>query len=404
MLGLLRRTFDSLLRLGARPTDTREERLRKEALILIAVAISVLAVIWVGTYLILDRPLSAAVPFTYQVVSVLSLVFLARTGNFAVLRFVQIVAILVLPFALQWSLGGFINSSAVMVWAFTAPLAGLVFFGPRGAIALFAAYLGLVLISGFIDPLLAADAVPLPDSLRLTFFVLNIGGVSTVTYAVLQYFVAARERAQAEAERVLNNVLPRSIADRLRAGEQRIADDYPSVTVLFADVAGFTPLARRAGAERVIAILDNVFSRFDELATRHGLEKIKTIGDAYMAVAGAPESRADHAAAAADMALDMQIDAAAVAEEIGETLALRVGLHTGQAMAGVIGRRKFAYDLWGDAVNVASRMESTGVPGRIQVSEAVEEELRGRFRFEERGTIEVKGLGQMSTFFLLGRV
>jgi class 3 adenylate cyclase len=227
--------------------------------------------------------------------------------------------------------------------------------------------------------------------------------VASVVYAVLQYFVASRERAQAQAEQVLNNVLPEPIADRLRDGESRIADDYPAVTVLFADVAGFTPFARRAGAARVIDVLDDLFSRFDELAARHGLEKIKTIGDAYMAVAGAPTPRPDHAAAAADMALEMLEACVTVGRHTGEPLQLRIGLHTGSAMAGVIGRRKFAYDLWGDAVNVASRMETHGVPGRIHVSEVVQSELGGRYLFEDRGTIEVKGLGDMHTFFLVGR-
>jgi adenylate cyclase len=403
MLGPLRRTFESLVRLGARPTDTRDERLRKEALVLTAAFITVMSTLWTGTYLVLGLPVSAAVPLAYQILSMIGLAWLARSGDFNLFRLSQVTSMLVLPFILQWSLGGFVNSSAMMVWAFASPLGALVLYNPRRAMWFMLGYLGLAVVSALIDPLLSAGAPPLPDWLRLLFFLLNIATLSTVTFAILVYFVGARERAQAEAERVLNNVLPQSIADRLRAGEQRIADDYPSVTVLFADVAGFTPLARRAGAERVIAILDNVFTRFDELATRHGLEKIKTIGDAYMAVAGAPRPMPDHAAAAADMALDLLDAVQSAADELAEPLAVRVGLHTGQAMAGVIGRRKFAYDLWGDAVNVASRMESTGVPGRIQVSDAVEEELRGRYRFEERGTIEVKGLGQMSTFFLLGR-
>ena len=192
---------------------------------------------------------------------------------------------LVLPFVLQWTLGGFESSSAVMVWAFTAPIGALVFYGPRPATWVFGVYLALTALSALIDPLVRPLAPPLPDGLRLVFFLLNIGAVGTVTYAVLRYFVAARERAQAEAERLLHNVLPPPIAERLRAGEELIADDHPAVTVVFADVAGFTPLARQAGADEVITILNRVFSAFDEIVERHGLEKIKTIGDEYMAVA-----------------------------------------------------------------------------------------------------------------------
>lgn len=404
MPGLARGIIGRILRIGARPADSRDERLRKGALVLITVSITLLATIWTLTYLALGRPFAAASPVAYQLISLASLAYLARSGDFNVLRFVQIAAILVLPFTLQWSLGGFDNSSAVMVWAFAGPLSALVFYGTRGALAFFGAYMALALVSGAIDPTLAAAAEPLPADLRLLFYVLNIGGVSAVTYAVLQYFVAARERAQAEAERLLHNVLPQTIADRLRTGEQLIADDHGDVTVIFADVVGFTSLAREAPADRVIAILNRVFSAFDELAEIHGLEKIKTIGDAYMAVAGAPDPRSDHAAAAADMALDMLAVTASCSTELHQPLELRVGMHSGPAIAGVIGRRKFAYDLWGDAVNIASRMESHGVAGRIQVSESVVALLDGKYSFEERGTIDVKGLGDMRTFFLLGRV
>jgi guanylate cyclase len=403
MLAPLRSVRDAIFRLGIRPTDRPDERVRKTALVLIALMISVLATLWTGTYLLLGRPLPAAVPFVYQVISVVGLVYFARTADFNAFRTSQLVAMLMLPFVLQWTLGGFVNSSAMMVWAFVAPLGALVLVGPRRAVLFVAVYAALTVVSGLADGPLAAAATPLPPGLQLAFFVLNIGAVSLVVYSVLQYFVAQRERAQQETDELLHNILPVPIADRLKAGETQIADDFESVTVLFADVAGFTPLARDAGADQVIVILNRLFTAFDELADRFGLEKIKTIGDAYMAVAGAPVARPDHARAAADMGLAMIDATARVAAELDRPLEIRIGMHSGAAIAGVIGRRKFFYDLWGDAVNVASRMETFGRPGRIQVSETVEAALRGEYRFEERGTIDVKGLGQMRTFFLLGR-
>jgi guanylate cyclase len=403
MLVALARVRDRLLRIGAQPAERPDVRTRRVALILIALAITVLATAWTATYLVLDRPLSAAVPFAYQVISVIGLVALATTRDLRLLRVTQIGAMLVLPFLLQWSLGGFINSSAMMVWAFVAPLAALVLYSPRQAVVVLAAYVVLTLVSGVLDPSVAASVAPFPNELRLLFFVLNIGFVSIVVYAALQYFVAARERAQTETDELLHNILPVAIADRLKGGESRIADDFGAVTVLFADVAGFTPLARAAGAANTVALLDRVFSAWDELADRFGLEKIKTIGDAYMAVCGAPVARPDHVRAAADMALAMLPETARVASEMGRPLEVRIGMHTGAAMAGVIGKRKFFYDVWGDAVNVASRMETFGRPGRIHVSGAVEAVLRGQYRFEERGTMEIKGLGEMHTFFLLGR-
>lgn len=403
MLAALRRLRDRILRIGTQPLDRPDDRLRKEALLLTSVAITVLATVWVVMLLALERPLSAAIPFAYQVVSVVGLAYLARRRDFNLYRFSQLGSMLVLPFILQWSLGGFVNSSAVMIWAFSAPVAALVLYGTRQAAAWFGGYLALTVVSGLIDPTISAGAVPLPENLRLLFFVLNIAALSFVAYAVLQYFVAARERAQQETDRLLHNILPLQIADRLRAGEQRIADDHAAVTVLFADVVGFTPMAREAGAREVIDLLDQLFTRFDSVADRYGLEKIKTIGDAYMAVAGAPDARADHVRAAADMALAMLDETAQCSLTLRRSLAIRIGIHTGPAMAGVIGRRKFAYDLWGDAVNVASRMESHGVAGRIHVTGAVEEALRGEYLFEGRGSVDVKGLGEMRTFFLVGK-
>lgn len=202
------------------------------------------------------------------------------------------------------------------------------------------------------------------------------------------------------AQRLLANVLPVSIANRLKKGEDTIADSFESVSVLFADLVGFTPLAAKLEPRALVTLLNRIFSRFDELAAVHQLEKIKTIGDAYLAVGNLPEPLADHVGAAANMALDMM---ASMEDFADRGISLRAGLHVGPVIAGVIGNRKLTYDLWGDTVNVASRMESHGVGGRIQVTSAVRDALGDRYHFEERGPIEVKGRGKMETYFLLGR-
>jgi class 3 adenylate cyclase len=214
----------------------------------------------------------------------------------------------------------------------------------------------------------------------------------------LQQRTINEERAR--SERLLRNMLPEPIAERLKRDPGAIADHFDDVTVLFADIVGFTPMSERLSPSRLILLLNSVFSAFDELARRHGLEKIKTIGDAYMVVGGAPAPRADHAAAIAVMALEMR-DAAAQFGEGG--LALRIGLHSGPAVAGVIGTAKYSYDLWGDTVNTASRMESHGVPGEIHVSEACRAALAGQFVLEQRGVVEIKGKGPMQTWWLKGR-
>jgi class 3 adenylate cyclase len=208
---------------------------------------------------------------------------------------------------------------------------------------------------------------------------------------------------QERSERLLLNVLPAPIAARLKQGEVVIADGSPDVTVLFADLVGFTRRSRRSSPEQVVQALNELFSAFDRLAQRFGLEKIKTIGDAYMVAGGLPEPRPDHAQAVAEMALAIRDEVARQADLGGQPLQVRIGIDTGPVQAGVIGTSKFSYDLWGDTVNAASRMESHGLPGRIQVTDRTYRRLRDGYRFQRRGPIQVRGLGEMVTWFLVGR-
>jgi class 3 adenylate cyclase len=226
--------------------------------------------------------------------------------------------------------------------------------------------------------------------------------------AVLLLGEAIRTRAALDverqrSERLLLNVLPASIAARLKQSEGVIADGFPDVSVLFADIVNFTPLSQGITPEAVVQLLDELFSGFDQLAQRHGLEKIKTIGDAYMVVGGLPDPRPDHAQAVAEMALAMRQEVTRHTGPSGRPLQVRIGIDTGPVVAGVIGRSKFSYDLWGDTVNTASRMESQGLAGCIQVTERTYQRLRNRYRFEQRGPIQVRGKTATVTYLLLGR-
>lgn len=405
-----------LLAIGRDPADTEETRLRKSVLVLSSVLMAGMASVWVLTYAILGLWESAAIPFAYQLASAASIGVFARTRRFIVFRRSQLLMSLVFPFVLQWSLGGFENGSAVCLWGLTSPLGALLFVGARQSIPWFAAFAGLVAASAALDSTIAASPPDVPQGVVTAFFALNLLGVAATTYALLQYFVRERERAAAElarqhaaleleqerSERLLLNVLPEPVAERLKEREEVIADEFAEATVLFADLVGFTELAERMPADELVSLLDRVFARWDVLAAERGVEKIKTIGDAYMAAAGVPVPRPDHAEAIASLALAMAADVEGSADVLGAPLAVRIGIDTGPVVAGVIGRSKFIYDLWGDTVNTASRMESHGVPGSIQVTARARQHLLPGFELSRRGTIDVKGKGQMDCYLLLG--
>ena len=389
-----------LATIGAVEMETDDQRLRRSTLVLSTFLVCALTPLWIVTYFALGLPVPASIPLAYLAVSIASLVWFARTKRYAPFRTIQLALMLLLPFALQWSLGGFVASSGVSLWALSSALGALMFTGTGEAVPWFVAYIALLTVSIALEPVLEPAAIH--DAVRLAFFAGNLVGPSVVAYLLLQYFVRERDRERARSERLLLNVLPSPIADRLKRHEGVIADRFAEATVLFADIVDFTPLAADLPPEDVVKILDDVFTTFDELVEKAGLEKIKTIGDAYMVAGGIPTPREDHCEAVADIALAM-LHACYGRRASGDGLRLRVGIATGPVVAGVIGRRKFIYDLWGDTVNMASRMESQGIPGSIQVTAQVHDHLGGRYRLQPRETINVKGKGPTPTWLLLGR-
>ncbi len=388
-----------LAALGAVGTDTEEQRLRRSTLVLSTCLVCVLTPLWVVTYFALGLPVPASIPLGYLVVSIALLTWFARTRRYVAFRTIQLALTLLLPFALQWSLGGFVGSSGVSLWALSAALGALMFSGTREAVPWFVAYLALLAVSTALEPFLEPAAIPEP--IRIAFFAGNLAGPSLVAYVLLQYFVREQQREHARSERLLLNVLPAPVAARLKRRDEVIADRFAEATVLFADIVDFTPLSAALAPEDVVALLDDLFTAFDRLADEKGLEKIKTIGDAYMVAGGIPTPRGDHCEAVTEMAFAMLRECEG-RRAGGSDLQLRIGIDTGPVVAGVIGRRKFIYDLWGDTVNTASRMESHGAPGSIQVTERVHARLCDRYRMEPRESIEVKGKGPMRTWLLVG--
>jgi adenylate cyclase len=255
-----------------------------------------------------------------------------------------------------------------------------------------------------LGPAIAADRLQILRPILLGGLFASLAACAYYARRATLIAEAALDRAHQRSEELLLNILPPSIARRLKLDGGTIADGFGNVTVMFADIVGFTRLSARLPPQQIVAMLNDLFCQFDDLADRLALEKIKTIGDCYMVAGGLPEPRADHADAVAQMALEMLSIVEELAARTGEGLTVRIGIHSGPVVAGVIGKRKFIYDMWGDTVNTASRMESHGIPGTIQISSAARELLDGKYRLRHRGTIEVKGKGEMETWLLEGPV
>jgi guanylate cyclase len=405
----LKSAMDAFYRLGHSQGDSDEVRLQKSCLVAGTVMTAAAGVIWGVSYFLLGAHLAGIIPLGYSVVSMAAFLYFCRTRRYQVLRGIQLALILLLPFLLMAALGGLVSSSLVNIWALTCPLTALFFSDRKTAPRWLAAYLVLLVASGFAQPYFA-PLEPMPPPLVLPFFIVNVGTVSVITFLLLSYFIGQKNQAfgllrkeQDRSESLLLNVLPPEVAERLKKGERTIADHYDCASILFADLVGFTPLSKELPPIAMVELLNEVYSVFDSLVVQYGVEKIRTIGDNYMVAAGVPTPRGDHAEALANLALDMlaSLDRRRWAGE--PRLSFRIGINTGPVIAGVIGHKKFTYDVWGDAVNIASRMESQGVPGMIQITRSTYERIKDRFRCAPNGTIAVKGGGEMETWFLTGR-
>jgi guanylate cyclase len=390
----------SLIDFAMLPSDSYDLRLQKRLQVAMALASMPVVGLWGLLFVAGGHARLGLWHAGYIGGTLLLLLHLAVSKRYEVFRLLHPLLVMLAPFGLHFYLGGFRGSGGALLWSLLAPMAGMMFVGARHSWPLFATMIALVGAGWLRDGPWAPAHYQLSPSEVAFHFAFNASGFVAFLYLSTRYFVARIEKEKHRAERLLLNVLPAPIAERLKQGEATIADRYESVTVLFADIAGFTPLAAKLNAHDVVVVLDEIFSAFDAIADRHALEKIKTIGDAYMLVGGLPQRAEDHAQRVARAALEMCGFIERFAAERGFAITMRIGIHSGDVVAGVIGRRKFSYDLWGDTVNTASRMESHGAPGRVHVSEATRARLDGEFHCSERGSIAVKGKGEMRTFWV----
>lgn len=405
----LQQLIRTIGRVGSDPGDNDDVRLQKALLVGGSFMFILAGALWGLIYMTFGEWLAGSIPMGYVLISSCSVILFAWTKRYRFFRASQLLLILLLPFLLMLALGGFINSSAVILWSLISPLGALLFDEPRLAPRWFLAFLGLVFVSGFLQHY-ARPSNNLSPTLVIGLFVLNIGAVSAIVFTLLYSFVRQKNNTltllrveQAKSENLLLNILPKEIAAILKNENRTIADSFDGASILFADMVGFTPLTAHMQPRELVDLLNRVFTHFDSLADKHGLEKIRTIGDSYMVAAGVPKPRPDHAQALACMALEIQEYVRTDPTCLGQRLDFRIGINSGPVVAGVIGRKKFIYDLWGDAVNTASRMESHGTPGRIQITRNTYELIRDQFACELRGRIPIKGKGEMETWYLLAR-
>ena len=418
-----------LQRLGQRvisDEDSEQERLSKTLAIFAAGLMGFGAMLWLVIYQAMGIKFSTTVPFAYILTSAASVGVFIWNRNFRLFRFIQTSLFLFVPFVMQWSIGSYVSSSGVMLWALLAPVGVMMFQGPRESLPWFFAYLVMTAVSGFFDYFLTegAEAGISAQSIAV-FFALNFAGMSTIIYLLISFFVRQRDALQArvdeqyrllqdeqeKSERLLLNILPGPIAERLKANQTTIADGFSDVTVMFADIINFTRLAEEMPPKFMVTLLNEVFSHFDQLAEKHGLEKIKTIGDAYMVAGGLEEhhDRAgpegvekDYCGAICSMAIEMRDYMEALSGIRQARLQIHVGIGTGPVVAGVIGMKKFIYDLWGDTVNIASRVTEHAGPSMILVDATTYRRARNRFDFEGPTDIQVKGKGGLTVYRLLG--
>ncbi|HEY6980251.1 adenylate/guanylate cyclase domain-containing protein [Reyranella sp.] len=387
-------------RIGADPADSNETALQKRLAVALCVGTLPLTMLWSAIYLLAGVPAAAAIPAFYSVFTPVNTAFFAWTRNLELYRFTQLLLILILPWLVTIALGGFRESSIVIIWAALCPLGSLLLEDIRRTLLWILGFAALLIVTALLQPHLAP--VGLPDSFVTWFFVLNVGSVIAIVFGLLRYFVGRRNFFQERSEMLLLNILPKEISEALKADQRTIAAQYDAASILFADVVAFTPMAATMTPLRLVDLLNEVFQCFDMLVEKYGVEKIKTIGDCYMVAAGVPRGRDDHAHALVDLALDMRAE---VDRRLfgGRKLTFRIGINSGPVVAGVIGRKKFIYDLWGETVNMASRMESHGQSGTIQITRSTFDLVKGDFDCEARGFVDVKGAGRVETWHVTGR-
>jgi adenylate cyclase len=401
------KTIQLLSLYAADPDDSDEWRIKKTIGVVMVVMGSLSWLAYGLMYLPFHEPFAVSVCIIEATLFVLGLLSYGVFRHYAFHWYYWFVIFTLGVSLIHFTFGGFAHSGMVLLWVFLIPLNTLVAYKPRPGLMMFLSAIAIFIIAAILQPYNPRLTNNLPPTLITWLFVMNTVGVATYMIVAMYYFLWQNEilnnlvlNEQRKGEALLLNILPREIVAILKDEKRVIADQFDSASILFADVVNFTPLSATMTPTELVELLNEVYSYFDTLVEKYDLEKIKTIGDCYMAAAGVPRRRPDHALVITKLALDIR-DYVSQHEFCGHKLTFRIGINSGSVVAGVIGRKKFIYDLWGDAVNTASRMESHSAGGSIQVTEATHNLIKEEFVCDPRGTIQVKGKGEMPVWFVL---
>ncbi len=387
--------------------DSQEQTFLKLLILVIALMCSACGVAWSAMYyFVFGFGLIAFYPFLFLIVVGSAIIVSHYTRNYKILVYAQLICITWISAFIQWTIGGIDQSGFVTAWSFLGVLGAVIFLSLRQSIIWMLMFLFIVVISAVFDPMLLGYKVPVSDSEKIIFYIMNIGTALTVVFAASAWFVKSLQYEKQRSESLLLNILPSEVAQELKISGKVEPKDFANLTILFTDFIDFTRLAGSLSAKELVAEIDHCFRAFDDITSNYNVEKIKTIGDAYMAVGGQMDDYNCEPCHVVMAGIEMQQFMLQRKHERmkegKQFFEMRIGIHSGPVVVGVVGVKKFQYDIWGDTVNIASRMESAGENGRVNISEATYFQIKHRseFKYISRGKIEAKGKGKLEMYFV----
>ena len=381
--------------------DSQELAFRKLLILLIASMCSLCGIAWSALYyFVFGFGVIASLPISFTFIVGTTIIISHYSRNYKLLVLVQLTCITWISALIQWTIGGIDQSGFVTAWSFLGPLGAVIFLSLRQAIGWMLMFLFIVVISAVYEPALLGYVPPISGLVKIIFYIMNIGTASTVVFVASAWFMSSIQKEKRRSDNLLLDILPAEVAEELKEKGHSDARQFENVTVLFTDFKGFSNHAEKLSAHDLVKEINECFSAFDNILSRHNIEKIKTVGDAYLAASGLPVANSSHAEDMVNAAIEIRDFMLYRRERMPSSFEIRIGVHSGFVVAGIVGVKKFAYDIWGDTVNIAARMEQSSEAGKINISQSTYELIGDKFTCEYRGEIEAKNKGKLKMYFV----